>query len=859
MLNFTVNYCANLTIKSIKVPNFSGIFAGQNFSLVKIMNCIRLFIAICAIFFSVIAAKADFSVSGTVLSSEDNESCPGASYKVYNSTDTVYPIAFNVTDFDGKFRQKLPHAGSYVLEVQYVGMQDKKIDFRISASSPTLDLGDILLSPATESLSEIVVTAKKKLVQSDGATLTYNVENDPEATINSTMEMLRKVPMVTVDADDNIKINGDSNFKILVNGKEDPMLSGDVKSVLKAMPAASIKKIEVITEPGAKYDAEGTGGILNIVTTGKQSLDGYMANISLRGANNNFGGSFYGRGKINKVTAGVNLNYMKSIDEGYTITGKSLLENLTDDTNHFQNTDSRMKNRFNYLGANLNLSWEPDTANLFTVQGNVGTTGFGQISHENISMTSIDSHPIWSMNRDNTTDYKNIWAGANASYQHTFRKEGHYLVGAYTFGYGKSNSDQTTHSFADEDISDDYPWRLQQTRGNDVRHTLQVDYVNPLTSKSTIEAGLKGNWRSSSNNQSPFYGNSDSEMEINQSERIEVSQFQDILAAYISYSGTFGRWITRAGLRYEYTRLGLNYKTSGYPDFSSNLNDLVPNAAVSYQFQGTSNLRLAYQMRIERPGVSQMNPYRNTMEINKVSYGNPNLDSEKANSLSLTYSNYGGKLGGSLAASYERVDNMITEYSFMDDNLLNTTYANIGHRQEFRTNLNLQWAVIPMLNIGAFVSGRYTALKADSPEVQAKNHGWTANFNLNADYTFPFKLRLSGYGGAGSGWVNLQGKGGGYSYYGLSLSRSFLKNDMMTVTASGTNFINPYRSFSMTSRSDSFYSTSEYRFKQWSVSIGVSFKLGSLKSDVKKTHAAIEMIEGSDTSTENGNPRISGM
>ena len=819
----------------------------------------RKLIIFCSLVSTILSAKAEFSVSGTVLSSVDGDPCPGATYKVFNCNDTIYPLAFNVTDVDGKFDQKISDTGDYIFQVDYVGLRKKDIKFQISELNPNINLGDIYLSQDGETLSEVVVTARKKLVQSDGATLTYNVEEDPEATINSTIEMLRKVPMVTVDADDNIKINGDSNFKILINGKEDPMLSGDVKTILKSMPAATIKKIEVITEPGAKYDAEGTGGILNIITTGKQSLDGYLANISARVANNNFGGSFYGRGKINKVTASANVNYVKSIDEGYTITGNTILENLTDNDNRYQTSDSKMKNKFNYTGATLNISWEPDSLNLITIQGNIGKIGFGQISHESVSMKTVEMIPVWELKRDNNTDYKNLWAGANASFQHTFHKTGHYLVASYIFGYGNSNSDQTTFTFNDTGFSDDFPWRSQQSIGKDFRHTVQLDYVNPLSATSTIEAGLKGNWRNNSSKNSPFYGNSESEMVVDETERIDVNQFQDILAAYVSYTGNFGKWNTRAGLRYEYTRMGLDYKLGDYPNFTTNLNDIVPNLALSYKIKDAANIRLAYQMRIARPEISQLNPYINTMEINKVSYGNPNLESEKSNSISLTYSNYGGRLGGSLGFSYDRVDNMITEYSFMENNILNSTFANIGHRQEFSGNLNLQWSVISMFNVGAFVSGRYTGLKADSPELQAKNHGWTGNFNLNADYTFPFKLRLSAYGGGGTGWINLQGKGGGYSYYGLSLSRSFLKNDLLTLTASGSNFITPYRSFSNTSQSETFYSRNEYRFKQWSVNVGVSFKFGSLKSDVKRTGAKIEMIEGSSSSTENGNPKINGI
>lgn len=145
----------------------------------------------------------------------------------------------------------------------------------ISTTQPT----DSLAADSVKELDEVVVMARRELIKSDGAKLTYDVEHDPSAGTNTVMEMLRKVPMVSVDGEDNIKVKGQSNFKIYVNGKPDPMLSGDPKAVLKAMPASSIKRIEVITDPGAKYEAEGTGGILNIITTTKQSLEGYNGNV----------------------------------------------------------------------------------------------------------------------------------------------------------------------------------------------------------------------------------------------------------------------------------------------------------------------------------------------------------------------------------------------------------------------------------------------------------------------------------------------------------------------------------------------------------------------------------------------------
>lgn len=257
-------------------------------------------------------------------------------------------------------------------------------------------------------------------------------------------------------------------------------------------------------------------------------------------------------------------------------------------------------------------------------------------------------------------------------------------------------------------------------------------------------------------------------------------------------------------------------------------------------------------MRIWRPSIGLLNPYRNTMSINEVSYGNPNLESEKSNSVSLSYSNYGGKIGGSFTLAYEREDNSIADYQFFENNILHSTYANIGHSQSTRANLNLQWSIIPMLNVGLYAGGSYRDIKADSPELKDSNSGWQGDFNLNVDYTFPFRLRMSAYGGGGTGWIDLQSKGSGYNYYGISLSRSFLKEDALSISAYGSNFIQPYRTGKYTQSSETSRLTNEYRYRQWSVGASVTFKFGALRTDVKRTQADLDMIEGSQGASTGG-------
>lgn len=818
----------------------------------SIFNVRRLFLfALCIAVENVLYA-ADFKVRGKVISEIDKEACPGATYKIYTAADSVTPAVFNVADAEGDFDQELKSPGDYRIVIEYIGMRPSIIPFTISRDSSVAGLGTIALSPDDETLDEVVILAKKKLVESDGATLTYNVEDDPDSETNSVIEMLRKVPMVTVDAEDNIKVNGNSNFKILVNGKEDPMLSGDVSTILKSMPAATIKKFEVITEPGAKYDAEGTGGILNIVTVGKQTLEGFMTNYSLRAGSTNYGFSFYGRTKINKVTASANVNYTNAIDNGYENTSKSVLENLTDDDNRFQISDSKSKFNFNYLGANVNLSWEPDTLNLFTIQGNIGKNGFHLTSLSSMWMESLQGVRKWSLDRDSYSDSGNLWLGVNSSFQHTFHKKGHHIIGSYIFGYGDNDNKSLMDIGKMENYSEEYPRQLSDGLGFNRRHSLQIDYANPLTEKHLIEAGFKGTWMRNHSDTKPWYGSTPDDMTLRESDRVKVKQFQDILATYISYSGTYGKWNAKAGLRYEYTRMGLDYYIGDYPDFKTILNDLVPNVAVSYRLGDAQNLRLAYQMRISRPGIGSLNPYRNTMAINQVSYGNPDLESEKSNNISLTYSNYGGKIGGSFGISYFREDNSISDYQFFEDNILHTTYANIGHSQRTNANLNLQWSIIPMLNLGVYLSGSYADLKADSPELKAANSDWSGNYNVNIDYTLPFRLRLSGYGGGGSGWVDLQSKGSGYSYYGLSMSRSFLKEDKLTLTLSSTNFLTPYRTSSWTQTSETSKMISTSRNRTWYVGGNITFRFGSLRADVKRTQAELDMMEGSSEGASPG-------
>ncbi len=797
-----------------------------------------------------IGPALSYSVKG-VIAGGDGQSCPGAVYSIYLLPDTVSNIAIEASGNDGEFVRHLRNTGRYQLRTSYVGYKPKSVDFMITDSCPDVDLDTIRLDSEAETLGEVVVAVRRKLVESDGAKLTYNVEEDPMAQNNTILELLRRVPMVTVDANDDIKVKGESNFKIYLNGKEDPMLSGDVKTALKSIPATSIKKIEVITEPGARYDAEGVGGILNIVTDQKRTIEGYNATVNLWGNNRSYGGGAYARTKIRNVTASININGSDGTWARLRNRSSSVTENLQSETDRYQRTDSESYSQWYYYGGNFNLSWEPDTLNLFTLSANYSRNPYNSTSEQTQMMESLAGERRWRFDRHDKSKGLYEGFGLQASFQHTFRKEGHTLTGSYLFNHGVSDDsdDQSRDNIEGIDLPFMYAENISDNSSH--RHTGQLDYVLPINDRHTFEAGLKGNWNESHNDSRPYYGVTAGELVLDEDERVKSTQFQDILAVYVTWRGSFGKFVADVGIRYEHTRMGMHYKVGKYRDFTRFLNDPVPNAALTYRLTDANSIRLAYQMRIFRPWLSAMNPYRNEMTVGEVSYGNPDLESEKYHSLNLKYSSWGGgKIGWEVTLGYSMNNNSIEDYEFMEDGIRNMSWANIGHVQSADLSAYVNWTVIRDMSISLYAGGSYRDLKADSPMLKAHNSGWRGNFNLDWNYRLPFGLRVNCFGGGGTKWISLQYSGSGWYYYGLQFSKGFLKDEALNINLYAQQFLTPSRTSRSTTVAENMIVRSVSTYKQWNLGVGISWRFGSLKANVRQTAAKIDDDGGGGKSSK---------
>lgn len=249
-----------------------------------------------------------FSVKGVLVDSLTNKGEPYATIRIFLKGETKKPVYAAVTQTNGKFDEQLKSAGEYTIYISSVGLRTVMRHFTLTEEKPMADLGRLLTGEDVKKLKGVEVVAQKPLVKAEIDKVTYSVEDDPDSKTNTTHEMLRKVPFVTIDGEDNIKVNGSSSFVVHVNGKPNSLMSNNPKDVLKSLPANSVKSIEVITEPGAKYDADGIGGILNIITVSR-TLEGYTVSLNAGVNNRGYNASGYGTTKIGKFTVTGNYSF----------------------------------------------------------------------------------------------------------------------------------------------------------------------------------------------------------------------------------------------------------------------------------------------------------------------------------------------------------------------------------------------------------------------------------------------------------------------------------------------------------------------------------------------------------------------
>lgn len=821
-------------------------------------NC--LFILLCFMLsaFSAVAqtgAKGNFVIKGQVVDSLTNETVPYATLSIALQNNPQKSLLLLACDIDGNFEASLKSAGKYILSMQSIGKKPAQKKFTLSAGKTTLNLGKLYMIDDNQRLDEVTVVAQKPLVKVEIDKLTYSLQDDPESQTNNTLDMLRKVPMITVDGNDEIQLQGSTNFKIYVNGKPSNMLSNNPSDVLKSMPASSVKDIEVITDPGAKYDAEGVGGIINIITT-KNLFQGYTGTVRASASTlGRFGGGAYVSAKYGKfgITANYNYNYNNSPwNESY-----SIREDYGTDSRagSVLNQSGRSKNQGPFQFGYLEGSYEIDSLNLITVGANLfrgDNTSKTEYAVEMLGRNGSELLPSYSYNRNSRSTSVFGSTDINVDYQHSTHKKGELLTLSYRFSQSPNNSESYTEllDVVDYPLMSDYPqWTINDAATNE--HTFQFDYTTPTWKNHTLEAGVKYIYRGSdSETDRRYYRDSIQDWESVYDANSDFRHNQHIYSAYLGYAMKFGKLGTKFGVRGEGTSLNVKYAYDPSMNFKTNYFDVVPNLTLSYQITQAQQVRIGYNMRIRRPGIRYLNPYINDTDPLNISYGNPNLDSEKSHNIRLNYSIFTQKFNMNFSGNYRFVNNSIEQYTWVNDQgISETTYGNIGRTRSVGAFLYASYSPIAMLRI--FTNAGMNYEKLQSTEGNLANDGFSGRVFAGAQLTLPKDFRIDLNGGYFSPRINLQGKSSAMYFTGISLNKSFFDKKLTVSLSCNNPFWKTIKMESNTADDTFNMKTVSYNHAR-DFRLSVSYRFGSLKDVIKKVKRGISNDDSMGGENENG-------
>lgn len=792
------------------------------------------------VFSSVIAEELpvnkEFRIAGQVVDSLSAEAVMYATLRISKLAEPAKLVKMATTDDKGKFVLSLSEAGEFLLEVQYVGKKVLRKNFR-TGEEARVDLGVLMMQENAHQLSEVVVSAAKPLVTVDLDKIVYDIEADPDSKTNNVLDMLRKVPLVTVDGEEKIQLKGSSNFKIYMNGKPSNMISSNPKDVLKSMPAHTIKDIQVITDPGAKYDAEGVSGIINIVTKKNASLGGYTATLRA-GANSlgGFDGGAYWMMKYGKV--GFNGNYSYYQYRNPENASYSRRVDYLNPSLMYLNEDGTGSSKGMGQYGSGELSFEIDTFSLINMSFNL--YGGDQKSYPVmlVEMKNSDGDLMEAYRRQGASmnEYGNT--SINADYQRTFKMPDRLLTASYRFSLSPSDWSNLSETWEMDEILRSKQEQLSEASMKE--HTLQVDYTTPISKIHVIETGVKYILRlNNSNSHTSFFDTQTGAWNPIPSGNDEFEHTSEIYSAYAGYSLRLKSWGLKTGVRYEGTQMNVAYPLDTEQNFDVPFKqNVVPSATVTYKIKPTQNIRLGYNMRINRPGIGQLNPYVNAFNPTSISYGNPGLRPVENHSIHMNYGSFSPKFNLNANVSYSFANNSIESITTIDDEgVSHTTYDNIGRNRRFNFSSYQNWKPTAKFSVFGNLMLSYTYTKSNK-DAALSSKGWSGGIFAGADYTLPWSVRFSAFTGYFGPRVSLQGKTSSYSFHDISFNKSFLK-DRLNVRLSASNPFVKEIKFKNTQYTVDYHQEGVSYYSARRFGVSVSYRIGELKTQIKKVRRGI--------------------
>jgi outer membrane receptor protein involved in Fe transport len=764
-------------------------------------------------------------LSGTV--SDSTKPLAFVTIRLFKNNDQP-PLQTSFSKEDGSFQLNKPDAGNYILSFTHTGFAEKRVTITVASQAGAMQIDPVQLSKATGTLAEVVVRSQRPLMEQSDDKIVFNVEDDPASKTETAIDILRKTPFVTVDGEDNIKVNGKSNFKVLLNGRETSMFARNIKEALRGFPGALISKIEVITTPSAKYDGEGIGGLINIIT--KKKVVGYNGTLSSFSRTSDKLNSFSvnGNAKMGKIGLSVFFN------SGFT--DPVLLHNInttlpTTPTIYTKRTlDGDQHSNSGWSFGNAELSWEVDSLNTVSLYTNIDSWSNKTVTDQTIA-TDFTAAPstVSYYNLVNKSNSPGVNVGSDYVKHFKKNKEREFSL-RFLAELGKSDS--RLNSFQDNPGADRY--LINNSHAINNQFTIQADNSIPLKKNGKIEGGIKAILRrASSDFQSLIKYDEAADYKMNVANTDYFKYRQDVISLYSMYSLRLKKSSFRFGARIEYTNVNGDFISSG-AQVKNHYATLLPNIQFTNRVSQVTTLVFTYTKRLQRPYIWDLNPFISNNDSLNISYGNPDLGPQTSHALNaqLRYGKGNTFAGINIEGSYS--GNKILQYSSFDPQtgITKTTSLNIG--KEFQSGLSLNFSTKITPRWSLFVNGslRYSRVTNNSDASQS-NSGFGSNFNLNTSYKFTDKFTISSYLGLWQDPRTIQSTYPFNTWHNVAFNYKVFKNKI-NISLRAVNYTEKTHDFKTITKDKNFYNTNITRQIRRGAVLALTWNFGKLTENVSK-------------------------
>jgi outer membrane receptor protein involved in Fe transport len=767
-------------------------------------------------------SQGNVKITGTITDSTTSKAVEFATVALTDPA-TGKTVDGAICDENGKFSISKVTPGKYVITISFIGFDTKSVTVDIDDKKDA-ELGSIAISPTAKVLKEVTIEGQRAVIEERVDRTIYNAENDATAKGGDATDVLKRVPMLSVDMDGNVSLRGNQNITVLINNKPSTIVASSAADALKQIPADQIKTVEVITAPSAKYDAEGSAGIINIITK-KNNLEGLTLNVDagvgLRGSNLGLNGN-YRKGKMGFSLGGF-------ARANYNIHGEFENTQIVNGTTTTQSADTRNQGLF----GNYNLGWDYDInpKNFMAASVRFGVRN-GENRQDDLSRfvngSLFSITDLFSKDQSNNVD-------ASLTYTHLYTKPQHEL--SFQGLYSRNNRNNTQENYylntSDQSVRDRLK-NLNDSYNEEI--TVQFDYQNPIATNQMFEFGGKNIMRRAVSDFATFNATGSDGSYVRNTDAVRTNNLnydQNVLSGYFSYTlSTKSGYSFKAGSRYEYTTINAYTKTESNIEIPS-YGVVVPSVNISKKLKNGKMLKASYNRRIQRPSIRFLNPNKqfNSDTLN-YTVGNPSLDPEYTNNFELGYNTFVKGTTINLSGFYRNTNDAIQSVRTTESNGgIVTRYFNIGTENAYGMSIfaNIMIGKL-MLSGGSDVF--YAMLDNNNPnEAQRlKNEGWVANGRIFGNYALNKGWGLQFFSFVRGRQVQLQGTQSGFYMYSLAVRKEF-NEKRGSVGVGLENFLQPYITIKNTVESPGIVQMSTNKMYNMSFRINFSYRIGKMTMD----------------------------